>query len=113
MSRKLQINNIEELNEIVVKASKIRDELLAFKEAEKINTEWKEIAILIHEKGCKKGKECSWDEEHNLDFDIEGKIISDEFINWNGSERLIYAAKAKQLLFEYDKQTISTILNIL
>lgn len=113
MTKKIHINNIEELNEIMIKASKMRDELVAMREADAKNNEWKEIATLIHEKGCHKEDECSWEEEHNLNFDIDGKAISDNSVNWNGSERLIYAAKAKQLLFEFDSQTISAILNIL
>lgn len=113
MAKKIQINSIEELNEIVLRASKIRDDLIAIREAKQNNNEWKEIATLIHEKSCQRGLECSWNKEHNLGFEIDGEIIADDFIDWNGSERLIYATKAQHLLFEYDSYTIKTILNIL
>lgn len=109
MTKKIQINNIDELNEIVEKASRLRDRLIAKREREAANNDWKIIATLIHEKACKKEDECAWEEERITDK----KTTTDDFTNWDGSEHLIYAAKAKQLLFEYDVHTITTILNIL
>ena len=113
MAKKIQINNIDELNEIVEKASRLRDQLIAKREREAANNDRKIIATLIHEKACKKEDECGWEEENNLNHTANGKTTTDGFTNWDGSEHLIYAAKVKQLLFEYDVHTITTILNIL